>query len=200
MSRVRMGKLDEDATCAKEGCGAELKAGDRVRFFAGRPYGLRCHAKKRDAPTSKVMVFWLEKRQKKPRMLGLATAEGSAVNIWTLAQEAMRGKGRLFIVEGESAEHGRYLIDGWLKGQERVAMCQVVTARDKKVIVAMGLAGVAAVAGSSAVVSKYIGKDGAPLQLPMGDDVYARALPADWHNRLEETMTLDNVFGITRES
>ena len=58
----------------------------------------------------RVIIFWLSKRCRKPKQLGLATAVGSAALIHSLANRAVEGDGRLYIVEARNAEYGRQLI------------------------------------------------------------------------------------------
>jgi hypothetical protein len=60
--------------------------------------------------TSRVIIFWLPKKCRKPKQVGLATAVGSAATIHDFARMAFDGGGRLFVVEAPTAEFGRQLI------------------------------------------------------------------------------------------
>jgi hypothetical protein len=60
--------------------------------------------------TLRVIIFWLPKRCRKAKQVGLATAVGSAATIHELARVAFEGRGRLFVVEAPTAEYGRQLI------------------------------------------------------------------------------------------
>ncbi len=59
---------------------------------------------------ARVILFWLPKRCRKPKQVGLATAIGSAATIHDLARRAFEGGGRLFVVEAPTADYGRQLI------------------------------------------------------------------------------------------
>jgi hypothetical protein len=54
----------------------------------------------------KTIIFYTRKGARKAKQQGLATAPGSAVTIRTLSQMALRGDGRLYIVDAPTAEHG----------------------------------------------------------------------------------------------
>ena len=58
----------------------------------------------------KTIIFYVRKGARRAKQQGLATAPGSAVTIRTLSQMALRGDGRLYIVDAPTAEHGRRLI------------------------------------------------------------------------------------------
>ena len=57
----------------------------------------------------KTIIFYVRKGAREAKQQGLATAPGSAVTIRTLSQMALRGDGRLYIVDAPTAEHGRRL-------------------------------------------------------------------------------------------
>jgi hypothetical protein len=67
--------------------------------------------------TMKTMIFWLRKGARKPKMHGLATAAGSIYAISDFSNMAKDGKGKLFIVDGPTAEHGRRTIQAYRQGQ-----------------------------------------------------------------------------------
>ena len=65
----------------------------------------------------KTMIFWLRKGARKPKMHGLATAAGSVYAISDFTSMATDGKGKLFIVDGPTAEHGRRAIQAYRQEQ-----------------------------------------------------------------------------------
>ncbi len=67
--------------------------------------------------SSRVVIYWLPKRCRKPKQVGLATAVGSAATIHDLAKRAFEGGGRLFVVEAPTADYGRQLIAAHLGHQ-----------------------------------------------------------------------------------
>jgi len=67
--------------------------------------------------TARVILYWLPKRCRKPKQVGLATAVGSAATIHDLAKRAFEGGGRLFVVEAPTADYGRQLIQAHLSRQ-----------------------------------------------------------------------------------
>ena len=66
---------------------------------------------------ARVVIYWLPKRCRKPKQIGLATAVGSAATIHQLARSAFEGVGRLFVVEAPTADYGRQLIAAHLGHQ-----------------------------------------------------------------------------------
>ena len=100
----------------------------------------------------KTMIFWLEKRCRKPMMRGLATAECSAGLVEMFRGMAREGRGRLFIVEGETAEQGRRLIAGHKAGIGRHPMTAVV---DDGRTVAIGTNAVLAMSGAADSVRRW---------------------------------------------
>ena len=66
---------------------------------------------------TRVILFWLPKRCRKPKQVGLATAVGSAATIYDFARMAFEGGGRLFVVEAPTADYGRQLIAAHLSHQ-----------------------------------------------------------------------------------
>src|SRR6476661_3194767 len=62
-----------------------------------------CHG----AHPMKTIIFFTAKRARTPKMQGLATAAGSASIIRELCRLARGGKGRVYLVDAPTAEHGR---------------------------------------------------------------------------------------------
>ena len=69
----------------------------------------------------KTIIFHMRKGAREAKQQGLATAPGSAVTIQPLTQMALRGDGRLYIVDAPTAEHGGRLIE-----MHRTAMAEVL--------------------------------------------------------------------------
>lgn len=101
---------------------------------------------------NKVILFWLRKRARNPKMQGLATAVGSADHINTMARMASEGKGKLFIVEARTAEAGRALIKKHLAGESAVAMKTVL---EGGAIVALGTRACLAIAGAASSIRQW---------------------------------------------
>ena len=87
----------------------------------------------------KTMIFWLRKGSRKPKMVGLATANCSVLTISDFSRMAREGKGRLFVVDGPNAAHGRrmiarrelQLLDTYLRFQARANRVPIHRAGDK---------------------------------------------------------------------
>src|SRR5262249_18673988 len=103
----------------------------------------------------KTIIFYLRKGARRAKQQGLATAPGSAVTICTLSQMALRGDGRLYIVDAPTAEHGRRLI-----AVHRTASPVDIGTPAKTVlangrIVALGLNAIQALAGASEAIRHW---------------------------------------------
>jgi len=97
----------------------------------------------------KTIIFWLNKGCRKPKQQGLATAAGSVHLIDGMVGRAREGKGRLFIVDAETAAKGRQAITSWRAGESTGhAIWSVIEGPDR--IVALGVNAVAAIAGAAA--------------------------------------------------
>ena len=66
----------------------------------------------------KTIIFFTRKRARTPKMQGMATAAGSASVIRELCRMARCGKGRVYLVDAPTAEHGRRRIVAFRAGQE----------------------------------------------------------------------------------
>jgi hypothetical protein len=60
----------------------------------------------------KTIIFFTAKRAQTPKMQGLATAAGSASVIRELCRMAKCGRGRVYLVDVPTTEHGRRRICG----------------------------------------------------------------------------------------
>lgn len=66
----------------------------------------------------KTMLFWVSRGCRKPKMCGTATADGSAGTIFSMAQDAERGNGKLYIVTAKNASDGRKIIAQYKSGDK----------------------------------------------------------------------------------
>jgi hypothetical protein len=104
----------------------------------------------------KTIIFYVRKGARRAKQQGLATAPGSAVTICTLSQKALRGDGRLYIVDAPTAEHGRRLI-----AAQRVGFRPDIGAPPAKTVlangrvVALGLHAIQALAGASEAIRHW---------------------------------------------
>ena len=87
---------------------------------------------------------------------GLATAPGSAVTIRTLSQMALRGDGRLYIVDAPTAELGRRLIAADRTGSTLdIGAPPTKTVLANGRVVALGLNAIQALAGASEAIRHW---------------------------------------------
>ena len=139
--------------------------------------------------TPRVIIFWLSKRCRKPKQLGLATAVGSAAIIHSLANRAVQGEGRLYIVEARNAEYGRQLISASKGGQSaEIGAPAMKTVLADGRIVAIGMSACLAIAGAADAIQNWdarIAKRGRVTE----DE--SRALRSDPF----KTWNLPNAFG-----
>jgi|TARA_Y100000310_G_C20642164_1_gene794597 hypothetical protein len=97
----------------------------------------------------KTMLFWLRKRSRKPKMVGLATAAGSVLAISDYAAMAVRGDGRFFIVDAPTAAHGRRIIAAHRSEQAQdIGRAGLVFSSHDGRIVALGVNAIAAMSGA----------------------------------------------------
>src|SRR5262249_56337168 len=101
----------------------------------------------------KTIIFYVRKGARQAKQQGLATAPGSAMTIRTLSQMALRGDGRLYIVDAPTAEHGRRLI----VAHRTEAPLDIGAPPTKTVladgrVVALGLNAIQALAGASEAI------------------------------------------------
>ena len=98
----------------------------------------------------KTMIFWLRKGCRKPKMHGTATANGSVYAIADFSAMAIAGKGKLFVVDGPTAEHGRRAIAAYLSDIVMDINNPPMTANlENGRIVAIGTNAVLAIGGAS---------------------------------------------------
>ena len=79
--------------------------------------GLRSIPLPKDDPM-KTIIFFTAKRARTPKMQGLASAAGSASIIRELCRLAKAGKGRVYLVDAPTAEHGRRRIAAFRAGEK----------------------------------------------------------------------------------
>jgi hypothetical protein len=104
----------------------------------------------------KTIIFYVRKGARRAKQQGLATAPGSAVTIRTLSQMALRGDGRLYIVDAPTAEHGRRLIAAHRTGSQLdigAPPTKTVLAHGR--VIALGPNAVQAVAGASEAIRHW---------------------------------------------
>ncbi len=106
--------------------------------------------------TSRVIIYWLPKRHRKPKQVGLATAVGSAATIHQLAQQAFEGGGRLFVVEAATADYGRQLIQAHQTGQSpEIGSPGMKTVLGGGQVVAIGARACLALAGAAESIRQW---------------------------------------------
>src|ERR1700736_5411759 len=106
--------------------------------------------------TMKTIIFYARKGTRKAKQQGLATAPGSAVTIRILSQMALRGDGRLYIVDAPTAEHGRRLIQThWNGSRPDIGASPTATVLAGGRIVALGLGAIQALAGASEAIRHW---------------------------------------------
>ena len=91
----------------------------------------------------KTIIYFTAKRARTPKMQGLATAAGSAVVIRELCRLAKCGKGRVYLVDAPTAEHGRRRIATFRAGEKPdIGAPPMTTVLDSGRVVAIGANGV----------------------------------------------------------
>ena len=146
--------------------------------------------------TSRVIIFWLPKRHRKPKQVGLATAVGSAATIHDLARSAFDGGGRLFVVEAPTAEYGRQLIRAHLDQQSsELGSPAMKTVLSNGRVVAIGLGACLALAGAADSIRRWDSRIATRGRVTCDE---SRALSGDPF----KTWSLTNAFGegLGRES
>ena len=104
----------------------------------------------------KTIIFFTRKRARTPKMQGLATAAGSASVIRELYRLARCDKGRVYLVDAPTAEHGRRRIAVFLSGQQPDIGAPPMTAvLDKGRVVAIGANACLALAGASEAIRHW---------------------------------------------
>jgi hypothetical protein len=105
--------------------------------------------------------MWLPKRCRKPKQVGLATADCSALTIHDFTRMAERGDGRLFILTTRSADMARRVIAEyrrWTPEELEDALRQPGAALETRVdgrVVAIGPKAVAALAGTDESIARW---------------------------------------------
>lgn len=98
----------------------------------------------------KTMIFWLRKGSRKPKMVGLATADCSVLTISDFSRMAREGKGRLFVIDGPNAAHGRRMIASHRAGDKPDIGAAAMTANlEGGRVVAIGAIACQAIAGAA---------------------------------------------------
>ena len=104
----------------------------------------------------RVIIYWLPKRCRKPKQVGLATAVCSAATIHQLATSAIDGNGRLYIVEAQNAEYGRQLIRSSIASERpEIGAPAMKTVLADGRIVAIGTNACLALAGAADSIRKW---------------------------------------------
>jgi hypothetical protein len=104
----------------------------------------------------KTIIFYVRKGARRAKQQGLATAPGSAVTIRTLSQMALRGDGRLYVVDAPTAEHGRRLIAAHRVGSRpEIGAPPAKTVLANGRVVALGLHAIQALAGASEAIRHW---------------------------------------------
>jgi hypothetical protein len=137
----------------------------------------------------RVVIYWLPKRCRKPKQVGLATAVGSAATIHQLARSAFDGVGRLFVVEAPTADYGRQLIAAHLSQQSsEIGSPGMKTVLADGRVVAIGTRACLALAGAADSIRRWDSRIAARGRVTCNE---SRALRGDFL----ESWTLPNAFG-----
>jgi hypothetical protein len=104
----------------------------------------------------KTIVFFTARRARSPKMQGLATAAGSASVIRELCRLARCGKGRVYLVDAPTAEHGRRRIAAFRTGEKLdIGAPPMTTVLDNGRVVAIGANACEALAGASEAIRHW---------------------------------------------
>ena len=104
----------------------------------------------------KTIIFFTAKRARTPKMQGLATAAGSASVIRELCRLAKARKGRVYLVDAPTAEHGRRRIAAFRAGQKPdIGASPMTTVLDNGRVVAIGTDACLALAGASEAIRHW---------------------------------------------
>jgi hypothetical protein len=102
------------------------------------------------------IIFFTAKRARTPKMQGLATAAGSPSVIRELCRLAKARKGRVYLVDAPTAEHGRRRIASFRAGQKSdIGSPPVTTVLDNGRVVAIGAGACLALAGASEAIRHW---------------------------------------------
>ena len=103
----------------------------------------------------KTIIFFTRKRARTPKMQGLATAADSASVIRELCRQARSGKGRVYLVDAPTAEHGRRRIAAFLASQQPDIGAPMTAVLDNGRVVAIGANACLALAGASEAIRHW---------------------------------------------
>jgi hypothetical protein len=104
----------------------------------------------------KTIIFFTRTRARTPEMQGLATPAGSASVIRELCRLARSGKGRVYLVDAPTAEHGRRRIAAFLGGQQPdIGTSPMTAVLDNGRVVAIGANACLALAGASEAIRHW---------------------------------------------
>ena len=104
----------------------------------------------------KTIIYFTAKKARTPKMQGLATAAGSASIIRELCRLARCGKGRVYLVDAPTAEHGRRRIAGFRAGNNPdIGAPPMTTVLDNGRVVAIGANACLALAGASEAIRHW---------------------------------------------
>ena len=104
----------------------------------------------------KTIIYFTAKRARTPKMQGLATAAGSASVIRELCRLARCGKGRVYLVDAPTAEHGRRRIAAYRAGEKPdIGAPPVTTVLDNGRVVAIGPDACLALVGASEAIRHW---------------------------------------------
>ena len=104
----------------------------------------------------KTIIFYTRKGARTPKMQGLATAAGSASAIRELCRLAKAGKGRVYLVDAPTAEHGRRRIAAFRAGEKPdIGAPPMTTVIDNGRVVAIGANACEALAGASEAIRHW---------------------------------------------
>jgi len=103
----------------------------------------------------KTIIFFTAKRARMPKMQGLATAAGSASVIRELCRLARCGKGRVYLVDAPTAEHGRRRIAAFRADKPHIGAPPMTTVLDNGRVVAIGTNACLALAGASEAIRHW---------------------------------------------
>src|SRR6202022_5206968 len=104
----------------------------------------------------KTIIFFTAKKARTPKMQGLASAAGSASIIRELCRLAKAEKGRVYLVDAPTAEHGRRRIAAYRAGEKPdIGAPPVTTVLDNGRVVAIGADACLALAGASEAIRHW---------------------------------------------
>src|ERR1700730_2291423 len=104
----------------------------------------------------KTIIFYTAKRARTPKMQGLASAAGSASVIRELCRLAKAGKGRVYLVDAPTAEHGRRRIAAFRAGDKPdIGAPPMTTVLDNARVEPIGADACLALAGASEAIRHW---------------------------------------------